>query len=75
MAKFFVSENTLACSAIFRRLSDKLQKKYFRGQKLLSILEVVYNPLWSFGVPFLSIALMLGPLNQYDVESCFILLD
>jgi hypothetical protein len=27
VAKFFVSENTLACSDVFRRLSDKLKKR------------------------------------------------
>ena len=27
VAKFFVSKNTFACSAVFRRLSDKLKKK------------------------------------------------
>jgi len=26
VAKFLVSENALACSAVFRRLSDKLKK-------------------------------------------------
>jgi hypothetical protein len=27
VAKFFVSKNTFACSAVFRRLSDKLKKR------------------------------------------------
>jgi len=30
VAKFFVSENTLACSDVFRRLSDKL-KRFIKG--------------------------------------------
>ena len=61
-------------SAKTESVTDFLQKKYFRGQKLLPISEVVSNPLWSFGIPFLSISLMLGPVNPYDVESCFMLL-